>query len=418
VPALRKLFSVGHSYVLAVNRRLAAEMAQAGRGRWEVVAVAPREFAATGDIRRQRFEPMHSERVRRDLRPFDADVPINGHVPLSTRVVPTRLTNLVHVFSYDGTRLRDILRGADFVHAWEEPYILAGWQIAQCTPRDVPLVFRSAQSLNKRYPQPFAWMERSNVARMAGWICSGRQVEANLLSRPGYEQRPHRLIPLGVDLSVNRPDRAAGAEVLRDLGWIDDGTPVIGFLGRFVREKGLHVLMRTLDAIPSEVGWRAMFVGNGALEPVLRRWAEKKNRSAAPGCGVRLCTDVSHDEVPAYLNAMSMLVAPSQTTRRWREQFGRMIIEAFACGVPVIGSDSGEIPALVGETGLIVPERDSAAWTRTILDLLHSPARRRELAERGLARAPRFAWSRIAEEHLEFFDQLLSTRQPPASPAP
>jgi glycosyltransferase involved in cell wall biosynthesis len=60
---------------------------------------------------------------------------------------------------------------------------------------------------------------------------------------------------------------------------------------------------------------------------------------------------VAHDEVPAYLNAMDLLCAPSLTTPSWREQLGRMVVEALACGVPVISSDSGELPFVVADAG-------------------------------------------------------------------
>jgi glycosyltransferase involved in cell wall biosynthesis len=162
--------------------------------------------------------------------------------------------------------------------------------------------------------------------------------------------------------------------------------------------------MRVLDALSSSrTRWRAMFVGNGPLAPQLRRWAaNEKHRD-----NVRICTDVRHDEVSAYINAMSLLAAPSQTTRRWREQFGRMIIEAFACGVPVVGSSSGEIPHVIGDSGVIVDERDEAAWTAAIARLLESPGCRKELCDRGLARAPRYSWSVVAAEHLRFFEEIL-----------
>ena len=75
---------------------------------------------------------------------------------------------------------------------------------------------------------------------------------------------------------------------------------------------------------------------------------------------------VKHSEVPRYLASMDMMVAPSQSMRNWREQFGRMIIEAFASGVPVIGSDSGEIPFVIADAGRVVAEADAAAWTAEI----------------------------------------------------
>jgi glycosyltransferase involved in cell wall biosynthesis len=114
---------------------------------------------------------------------------------------------------------------------------------------------------------------------------------------------------------------------------------------------------------------------------------------------------------------MDMLCAPSQTTPRWREQFGRMLIEAFASGLPVIGSDSGEIPHVLGDAGVIVGESNAADWRTAIGELLDSPARRKTLSAGGLDRArTHFAWPVVARQHLEFFDELL-TRETRPSPA-
>jgi glycosyltransferase involved in cell wall biosynthesis len=116
---------------------------------------------------------------------------------------------------------------------------------------------------------------------------------------------------------------------------------------------------------------------------------------------------VPHDDVPAYVNAMDMLCAPSQTTPEWREQFGRMLVEAFACAVPVIGSDSGEIATVIGDAGIVVGERDVGGWTAAIDRLLSSATTRSELGQRGLAAAKeKFAWTVVAGQYLRFFAGL------------
>jgi glycosyltransferase involved in cell wall biosynthesis len=328
--------------------------------------------------------------------------------PCPVTVLPARMTRFVHLFTY-GRGLRQLLRsGWDLVHAWEEPYVLAGAQLAFHTPAPTRFVFRSAQSLNKWYPPPFGQLEQYTLGRASGWICSGQTVADNLLGRPGYAVKPRACIPLGVDTTAFRPDPAAGAVVRRELGWTG-GPPVVGFLGRFVPEKGLTLLTRALEAVRAP--WRALFVGGGPMEPQLRAWAARFPDR------VRVCTTVGHLDVPRYLNAMDLLTAPSRTTPRWKEQFGRMLVEAFACGVPVLGSDSGEIPFVLAGVGEVVGEADEAGWVRAIEGLLESPARRADLAARGLAAAcDRYNWDEVGRQHLAFFEQFFDTRRAEAQP--
>jgi len=379
VKRARRLVSVSHSYVVTLNRRLANEMARVGTGSWEVTAVAPRFFH--GDLspialQREPGEASHVEEVR------------------------ALFSRSAHMFVY-GPELREKLaRGADLVHSWEEPYVFAGAEVALLTPRRVPLVFSTAQNLFKRYPPPFAQLERLVVARSAGWVAFGETVKQNLLARPGYARRPARYIPMGVDVELFQPDRAAGADFLRELGWEAQGAPVVGYLGRFVPEKGVELLRKVLERLT--IPWRALFVGGGPLEASLRAWGDRQ------GDRVRVVTGVPHARVPRVLNAMDVLCAPSQTTPRWKEQFGRMLAEGFACGVPVVTSDSGEIPHTAGDAGRVLPEADVESWISALAELLESPDRRRELSARGRERAvTRFAWPVVAREHLDFFESVL-----------
>jgi len=382
--AARKLISIGQSYTVALNRRLAHEMARAGAGRWEVTAVAPAFFH--GDLRPIQLEPLSGEACKLE-------------------VVRAFLSRWPHFFFYN-LRLRQLLsRPFDLVHCWQEPYVIAGGQVAWWSGRRKPLVFYTAQNIHKNYPPPFANIERYCVQRCAGWLGCGDLVRQTMLGRGcGYAQKPHRVIPLGVDVNHFCPDPLAAKKVRESLGFENGGPPVIGFVGRFVQEKGLRTLMNVLDH-PGCSSLRAMFVGGGPMDNELRQWARRH------GERVKIVTGVVHDQVPAYLNAIDVLCAPSQTTARWREQFGRMLVEAMACGTAVIASDSGEIPHVVGDAGIIVGERDEAGWINAIAELSQSPARRKELAQRGIERArTHYAWPVVARMHLEFFDELLSSR--------
>ena len=130
----------------------------------------------------------------------------------------------------------------------------------------------------------------------------------------------------------------------------------IGFVGRLTLEKGILVLLNALEYLPSEI--HLFTAGEG--EENLRRPLQTHTRVHHLG----MLQDISQ-----LLSKIDLLIVPSLTTSRWKEQFGRVIAEAFSCGIPVIGSDSGSIPDVIGNGGLIYPERSSKALSERILEL-------------------------------------------------
>ena len=370
----RRLLTIGHSYCVELNRRLPQELARAG---WDVVAVAPERFR--GDF------GWHVTRTTKDE-------------PCRVVPVPVHFSRPVHAMLY-GRRISTLLDEPwDLVHCWEEPYVAAAAQIARAASARVPLVFATFQNISKRYPVPFGWIEKYALRRADAMIAYGDTSRAVLEAR-GWSGRT-RTIPPGVDVDRFSPDAPSGARVRIACGWARSDAPVVGFIGRFVPEKGIRRLTAALDRGPSQ--WRALFVGSGPLDADIRRWAKPY------GDRVRIQAAIPHDEVPAYLNAMDVLCAPSQTTTRWREQFGRMLIEGFACGVPVIASDSGEIPHVVADAGVVVPEGDDRAWAQAIDVMLSDSRRRADLSRRGRERAVGvYAWPLVARRHLEFFEELI-----------
>jgi glycosyltransferase involved in cell wall biosynthesis len=375
-----RLLSVGHSYVVALNRKLPDEIARVSGGRWEVTAVAPRYVRS--ELRNITLESGASERHR-------------------VESVKAYATAHLHVMGF-GARLRQILqKGWDLVHIYQEPYIFAGWQTAFWTPEKTPFVFFTAQNLTKTYPPPFSWMERYCLNRCAGWIgCGATVIESRL--EQGYGKRPYRLIGFGVDTAEFRPDRERRQRMRTHLGW-DDSIPVVACLGRLVPVKGIEFLTSVLDGI--HVPWRALFIGTGPLQPALEKWSMNYPDR------VRIVA-ASHGDVPAYLNAADILCAPSQTLPNSKEQFGRMIVEGFASGLAVISSDSGELPYVTGDAGIVAGEKDRAAWIDNLERLLPDVTLRADFGERARARiASHFTWPVIARQHIEFFEELLAARK-------
>jgi glycosyltransferase involved in cell wall biosynthesis len=134
-------------------------------------------------------------------------------------------------------------------------------------------------------------------------------------------------------------------------------------------------------------------VGNGPLRDELRE------RAAARTVSLEIDTTVAHDMMAAAYASFDVLVLPSRTTDTWAEQFGRVLVEAMWCGVPVVGSDSGEIPWVIESTGggAIFPEGDVHVLRETLCRLRDAPQLRRELAARGREQAQaRFSVEAVA----------------------
>jgi glycosyltransferase involved in cell wall biosynthesis len=113
-------------------------------------------------------------------------------------------------------------------------------------------------------------------------------------------------------------------------------------------------------------------------------------------------------EMPDYLSGLDVLVLPSLTRRNWKEQFGRVLVEAMACEVPVIGSSSGEIPHVIGDAGLVFPENDVAALRDALSELMNDPGLRAQLSQRGRARVlEHYTQQRIATETYDVYQRLL-----------
>ncbi|HSM80173.1 MAG TPA: glycosyltransferase, partial [Nodosilinea sp.] len=124
---------------------------------------------------------------------------------------------------------------------------------------------------------------------------------------------------------------------------------------------------------------------------------------------------IPHDQVPDYINLMHTLVLPSETTdtfktltaKGWKEQFGHVLIEAMACAVPVIGSDSGEIPHVIDRAGLVFPEGNAPALADHLRLLMEQPDQRQALAEAGYQRAMgRYTNRALAKQLLEFYGEM------------
>lgn len=129
-------------------------------------------------------------------------------------------------------------------------------------------------------------------------------------------------------------------------------TFVVGYLGRLAYEKGVDLLLRAIAYLDKNI--HCYIVGDGPEKENLKSLTEELDISDR----VKWHEAVGYKDIPAMLKNFDVLVLPSRTTKFWKEQFGRVLIEAMAVGVPVIGSKSGEIPNVIGDCGVVFEENN------------------------------------------------------------
>lgn len=336
---LPHLLIVSHPSVLPVNQLAYAELADRG---WEVDLVVPNRW--THDYGTLTPKPLPSFMDRFHPLPVLLAGRPQRHLYRACPSVVLR-------------RLRP-----DVVFLEQEPFSAAAFQWGLASHRrGVPFGVQAAENLNRTMPAPVR-LARSWVLRNASFVAA-RSDSASRLAEIWGAAGEIRLVPHHVpDWPV---EKRSGSEMFR-----------VGFAGRLVPEKGLDVLVSAVRRLGA--GVELVIAGNGPL----RDWLEREDLG---GAALRMLPKLQHAEMADAYASMDVLVLPSRATKRWVEQFGRVLVEALWCGVPVIGSDSGEIRWVIGATGggRVVPEGDPAALAEALAAFRDDPAARRALAEHG-----------------------------------
>lgn len=286
----------------------------------------------------------------------------------------------------------------DVIDLWEETWALVSAQACWLRNRYLPhakIVAETEQNINKNLPPPFENL-RHYILQNTDYAV-GRNTEATEVLRAKGYRGPLEVVPNAVDADLFRPlDRAMCRQKLGVSGF------VAGYVGRIVEEKGLMEMVEALAWCPQDV--HLLFVGSGDFQPALEARVREMNKTEQ----VQFLPGRPQSELPEVMNALDVLVLPSRTTPRWKEQFGRVIIEANACQIPVIGSDSGAIPDVVGEGGLIVPERDAQALAQAIRQLQSDPERCRRMGIIGRRQAEEhYTWERVAQRMRDIYIKVL-----------
>lgn len=299
------------------------------------------------------------------------------------------------LFVYDPVPLWHALgQRWDVLDVHEEPFALATAEILLLRRlRAVvsrhpapPYVLYSAQNLDKRYPWPFRWFEaRALRGAAAVSVCND---EAGRIVRAKGAQGRVETVPLGVDPTVFAPAPVAanpgrGTARLR-----------VGYAGRLAPHKGVDVL---LAAVAGDDRLDLVVAGDGPDRAALEE-------AARPLHGrVRFVGALAGDDLVAFYRTLDALAVPSRETPGWVEQFGRVAVEAMACGVPVVASGTGALPDVVGGAGLLVAPEDPAALRAALVRVRDEDGLADRLRAAGAERAASCSWAQVARRYEELY---------------
>ena len=295
--------------------------------------------------------------------------------------------NHLHFYLGLGAAVREFK--PDIINCEEEHYSLVTRQCLHAADSvGAKFLFYTWQNIYKKYPPPFAWTEQTVLNRSVAAV-TGNDEATQVLRAKGYRGHIAEIPQMGVNFEwfAAHPADTSGRLLRKtDLG-LESGAFHIGFAGRLVEEKGLHTLLSAASQALKQVPTlRLVILGSGPALPQLQA------QSRALGIEDRISwhMHVPSTEVAAYLKALDVLCLPSRTRSNWKEQFGRILVEAMAASAIVVGSSSGEIPRVIADAGLIFPEGDSDSLARILVNLARDENLQFILRERASKRVQQY----------------------------
>jgi glycosyltransferase involved in cell wall biosynthesis len=309
-------------------------------------------------------------------------------------------------FYYKGI-LKAIGHKPEIIFLIEEPYSFFAFQtivLKSIFSRRSKIIFYTWDNLSKRFKYPYRpsliyELISQLTFKLSHYALTANSEAIEVLKSKGFN-KPIQYVPYGIDLSVFSEKDMNILKKELNLKNI-----VFGYIGRLLESKGLDTFLKAVALYKKEFGeeFSILIIGRGEYKENLLEIAKEYGLIT----NLILIDAIPHQMVADYMNCLDILVLPSKTTLNWKEQFGRVLIEAMACGVSVIGSSSGAIPEIIGEAGLIFQEGNPKDLKEKIVQLVNDEDLRNKLKVKGKIRAREFSWGIFAKEVYEIFNRVI-----------
>lgn len=381
-----KVLFISHAYVVGVNQGKLNAIAETGV---EVGLLAPSNWQAPEWNRLMPLETPYSS-----IRIYSAPVLFSGRGGAHI-YAPWKLWQVMNDFR------------PDIVQVEEEVFSLCAFELAIWSRfTGKPLAIFGWENIERQLPllRRLTCQFVLNTARL---MLPGNQDGADILHRWGYTGLLEVMPQMGVDPKLFAPSQQQ--EISAQVLAAGDRPFQIGFLGRLTKSKGIDLIFAAACQLREQgCNLRVLICGSGDSAAELQQLAQELGVSDL----VIWQGAIRHEQAPEAIAGFDVLVLPSRTTPEWKEQFGHVLIEAMAMGVPVVGSSSGEIPHAIGREDLVFQEEDASGLAAILKRMMQDPVWRQELRNYGLERVNQlYTHQRIAERLIDLWQTLVVARE-------
>jgi len=237
----------------------------------------------------------------------------------------------------------------------------------------------------------------------------GNEGAAQVWPAKGYAGLMRQIPQFGIDPAIfyrhQRVKRVSKPSVIlrRSARRPSQPTLTIGYVGRLVEEKGVDLLLHAASKLTGP--WDMKILGSG---PGRKRLEQMAQWLGLGSNRVTFDEQIPSTHMPNYLSGLDALVLPSLTRSNWKEQFGRVLIEAMACEVVTVGARSGAIPEVIGDAGLLFDEGDADDLQAQLQRLINDVPLRQSLKAAGKARAlDNYTHAAIAQHTVEVYREIM-----------